>query len=357
VLVFLAVFVPWMIAVAKRCPHAWDLWNWQYLQRFEGDYEDTRVRGVFYYVPIVLGLLLPWTLSLLEGLAAPWMRRYQRMRRQLLYVGLWGVLGVVVMSLMEFKKPYYVVPAIPGLLLLLAVAVERFFWEVSSSKTVRWLGWGGLVAGLSAAVIGGHLYSRANMPLATGRLTMMAAAGAVLLSAAGLMYVFGRGRAAFAAVAVIMVVAFHLVWYTAGPTVDKVDRVAALARELDAVGVPDDATVYWADRRPDARLGFYFGRRSAHLVEPADIVTRMVDRTGADAKLEQMALERARELLDRPHPVYLILYRRNFDRFAELLADRAHRLGLVDLEGQPDAADRVVVGNGLAVDHQAALLQ
>ena len=171
------------------------------------------------------------------------------------------------------------------------------------------------------------------------------------------MYVFGRGRAAFATVAVIMVAAFHLVWYAAGPAIDNVDKVAALARVLDAAGAPDDATICWADQRPDARLSFYFDLRSAHLVEPAEIVTRMVDRTGADARLERMVLDRARALLDHPHPVYLILDRQNFDRHAELLAEGAHRLGLVDLDGKPDAADWVVVGNKLAVDQRAAAVQ
>jgi len=345
VLVFLAIFVPWMIAVAQRHPYAWDLWNWQYLQRFEGDYEDTRVRGMFYYVPIVLGLVLPWTLSLIEGLAAPWLRGYRRIRRQLFYVGLWGVLGVVVMSAMEFKKPYYVAPAIPGLLLLAAVAVDRFFSQPARSRKLLWIGCAALIIGLIAGAIGGHLWLRDNLPTETGRLTLMAGVGVALLSTAGVLHVLGRRTAAFATAAATIVVVFHVAWNVTGPTIDNVDKVAALARELDAAGVPDDAAVYWADQRPDARLGFYFNRRSAHLIEVSEIVTRMVDRTGADATLEQMVLDRVRELLDGPRPVYLILDRRHLDRHADLLGERSHLLATVDLDGKPDAADWVVITN------------
>ena len=74
-------------------------------------------------------------------------------------------------------------------------------------------------------------------------------------------------------------------------------------------------SLYWADQRPDARLSFYFNRRSRHLIEVSEIVTRMVDRTGADATLEQMVLDRVRELLDGPRPVYLILDREHLDHW------------------------------------------
>jgi len=111
IIVFLAMFVPWLFAVAERHPFAWDMWNWQYLQRFEGDYEDTRVRGMLYYIPILLGLLAPWTLALFEGVVAPWIRRYALQRRGLYFAGCWAVVGTLVMSLMEFKKPYYILPA------------------------------------------------------------------------------------------------------------------------------------------------------------------------------------------------------------------------------------------------------
>jgi hypothetical protein len=153
-----------------------------------------------------------------------------------------------------------------------------------------------------------------------------------------------------------MVIAFHAVWYTTGPAIDNVDKVAALDRELDAAGVPDDAAIYWADQRPDARLSFYFNRRSAHLIEVSEIVTRMVDRTGADATLEQMALDRARELLDSPHPVYLILDRKNLARHAELLADRTHEVATIDLDGQPDSGDWIVVANSPPPNGRTALL-
>ncbi|MEK6676487.1 MAG: glycosyltransferase family 39 protein, partial [Planctomycetota bacterium] len=134
-LIFALTFVPWMMAVAERQPHAWELWNWQYVQRAKGDYPDTRNRTIVYYIPIVGGLILPWTFLVLEAAIAPWVQRYARMHKPLLFAGLWTLLGTLSMSLMEFKKPYYVLAAVPGVILLVGVAAERVFFFVRRMDT------------------------------------------------------------------------------------------------------------------------------------------------------------------------------------------------------------------------------
>ncbi len=346
VLIFLAVFVPWIIAVARECPHAWDIWNWQYVQRFEGDYEDTRVRGFLYYVPVALGLLAPWTLSIVEALASPWMKRYRRYRRGLWYAAAWGLGGVVVMSAMEFKKPYYIVPALPGLMLMLAVVVDYFFSAPPRSKTRGWLGWAALAACLVAGVVWGHLWMRDKAPDLSGVLTVVAAIGAVAFGAAGVFQVIGRCRLALATVAVTMVIVFQAVWYAAGPRLDNVGKVAALDAALDEAGVPDDATIIWGDMRPDARLSFYFARKSGYVISPSEIVTKMVDRTGKQTTLEQLAAERAQELLSEDEPRYLLLRRRSFDQHKSLVSELGRELTHVHRELEPPAADWLVITNG-----------
>ncbi len=345
VLIFLGVFVPWIIAVGHEHPHAWSLWNWQYVQRIEGHYEDTRVRGPFYYVPVVLGLAAPWTLSLFEALLAPWLRRYRRLRKGLWYAAAWGVGGVVVMSLMEFKKPYYILPALPGLLLMLAVVTDRFFAATPRSTRRAWLAWGALAVGLAAGVAGGHLWLRRHVPTSAEALTLVGAVGALVFLAAGVLHIHGRGGLAMAAVALTVVVGFHVVWYGQATRLDNLDKVAALARALDSAGVPRDARVIWTDQRPDARLSFYFNRRSEHLIPPAEIVTRMVDRTGQDASLEQIAAERAQALLANPTPVYLILDRHHLDRHQRWIAASGRELTSVQIGPGSSTEDWVVVTN------------
>lgn len=311
-IVFGLCFVPWMIAVGAKHPDAWDLWNWQYWQRAQGQYEDTRPRSVFYYVPVIGGLVLPWLFLVFEAIVAPWIGKYARQRRGLLYAGLWALVGAVVMSLMTFKKPYYVGPVIPGLMLMLGVVAERFYASAVYRPRLAKALWMALVVGAVGLVVGGHLWLREEMPRAANGLTMIAGLASVGLILAGTLFLRGRRWYAFALTGATFVLAFHGVWYGYGRMLDNADKVVALARVLDENDLPQDASIFWVDRRPDARLSFYYGRWSQQMIKPAEVVQRFVDRTTHQDTLERLVMNRARELLASSEPVYLVLDRKEY---------------------------------------------
>ncbi len=344
---FAMVFVPWMLAVADRYPHAWDLWNWQFLQRAKGDFPDTRHRSILYYLPIVGSLVVPWTFLVLEAAAAPWMRRYARYHRPLLFAGLWVLLGTLSMSLMEFKKPYYILPAVPGLILLVAFVADRlFFAHVDVTRFQR----GALRTGLALQVIAGVAavwmwLADEGMTLSSG-LVGLAVLAVVILLGAAYAYRVGRRGLAFATVSIVTVAAFHSAWHGLGGDIDNVDKVAKLAATLEASGVPRSARVFWADRRPDARLSFYFDRRSEHMVKPEEIVSQgILNRETEKHALEQMAIGRAFNLLRSTDPVYLILRRDRYERVGDVLGGYARVLATVQMEATPDRHDWLIITN------------
>jgi len=368
-IVFAAVFVPWMLKVAERYPHAWNLWNWQYWQRAQGNYEDTRVRGPLYYLPLVVGLTVPWLFLIPEALAAPWMKGYTRHRRGLIYGAVWVVVAVGAMSLMEFKKPYYILPAVPGLILIMAVVADRFF-----ARTVRegplvvtfgnefsrrrllgpderrfaWTVWGLLALAAVVLLIAGHLWLEKRFPLIAWRSTVIAAGAVVAILLAGVAFIRGRGWAALGIVACASIASFHAVWYACAPalnTIAETNKVAALARALDAASVPATARVLWADRRPDARLSFYFNRNTTYMVSPEEIVNRMVDRTGKQRELQELTLERANALLASPEPVYLVIERRHYEQLKSLMSHGSHVIATVGSEAERAGKNWVVVSN------------
>jgi 4-amino-4-deoxy-L-arabinose transferase-like glycosyltransferase len=343
--VFAAVFVPWMWAVAARHPHAWNLWNWQYLQRAQGNYEDTRIRGPFYYLPMVAGYVVPWLFLIVEAAAAPWLKRYAPRRRPLLYAGMWAALGIGFMSLMSFKKPYYIVSALPGLILLSSVVAARFFGgRPIAALRARWLGWG-LAVGAGVALAGGSFWLRHAAPAVSTRLTFVTAGALALLLLAAAAYRRGRGEMALGLIALTAIGTFHTVWYTCGPTLDNLDKVADLVRTFDGCGIPRDAQIAWADQYPDARLSFYFDRRTSQMVTPEEIVKRVVDRTRGKQTLEQMALDRAAELLDAPQPVYLVMDRKSYEQWREAISAHGRLLPCAQGGTPPDPKDWVVLSN------------
>jgi 4-amino-4-deoxy-L-arabinose transferase-like glycosyltransferase len=367
-LLFGLIFVPWMLQVAARHEHAWNMWNWQYWQRAQGNYEDTRVRSVFYYLPYVIGMTIPWLFLLPEAVAGPWMRRYAVYRRALLYAGLWALIGVLVMSLMEFKKPYYIAPAIPGLLLLMGVVASRFYqWSpprgpiplelrwgfgsrrivIRSGRRAAWAVWWLLGAGAILLVVVGRAWLRGNVPEVAAQLAVVSIGVVMLLLLAGAVYIRGRGWAAMGLTAATSILAFHAVWYMSGPDLDNVGKVAALDAALDEAGVPDDARILWTDGRPDSRLSFYFNRRPGYIIPPEEVVTRMVDRTSTASKreLREMAIERAALLLRQPEPVYLVMDQRNYELHERYMPGAGRILATVDTDPHSTAKDWVVVTN------------
>ena len=348
IILFALVFVPWMLAVAERHPQAWDLWNWQFLQRAKGDFPDTRHRSILYYVPILGGLVLPWTFLIVEAAISPWVRRNARMHRALMFAGLWALLGTLSMSLMEFKKPYYILPAVPGLILLIAVAAERVFLHARRSLTRResWPIRVGVVIQLAAVVGGVWMWLSDNDVAAFGSIAIIAILGAMLYGGAFQAYRMGRGWLALVTIALVTAATFHAVWYDFGSAIDNIDEVTKLASTLDSSQVPRNARLYWADRRPDARLSFYFDRRSEHMVDPAEIVGKDIFNRRTDKHaFEQIAIERALELLQESEPVYLIMGRDSYERLTDTLVRYADLIGTLQEEKKPDRHDWLIVTN------------
>lgn len=368
-IIFVAIFVPWMMEVAKRHPHAWNLWNWQYWQRAQGNYEDTRERGFLYYPPLIFGLVIPWLFLIPEALAAPWMKWYARQRRGLLFGGLLAVLGIGAMSLMQFKKPYYILPAVPGLLLMMAVVANRFFGRalregplvislrlgsrrrnliVSNEHRFAWVVFGVLAIGAVAAVIAGGIWIQRQSLGVTTQWTAYTAGILIIILFAAITFIRGHGWIALGILALVSIVAFHTVWYCYTPVIDmldEVDKVAALAQGLDTAGVPSDAKVLWVDRRPDARLSFYHNRHSTYMVTPEEIVGRMVDRTKQKQTLQELVLNRADALLGADEPVYLILERRHYDQLSSFMSHKGRLIASAGSKFEREGKNWVVVSN------------
>lgn len=343
--VFALCFVPWLIVAGMRHPEAWNLWNWQYLQRVQGNYEDTRPRKAFYYIPIIAGLVMPWLFLLGEAIIAPWIRKYARERVALLYAGSWALIGAVVMSAIDFKKPYYVTPMIPGLLLMMGIVAERFYsTPISRPKLARIL-YGLSLAGGVGALIGGFFLIRKEMPGAEVPLTAVAGVALILLAVAGLMLIRSRAWAGFGMTAVASVLTFILAWQLCGRYLDNMAKVTALNSVLEKQGIPKKGDVYWVSRRPDSRLSFYYARYTRQMIQPAEIVRHIVDRTEQKKAIQGMVTDRAKELLSSSQPVYLVLDREEY-QLAKILGfvGGAHMIGAAPDEKDEDK-DWLVISN------------
>jgi 4-amino-4-deoxy-L-arabinose transferase-like glycosyltransferase len=124
---FCVVALPWYVDCARRNPDFLRVFLWQHnVLRYATPMFEHR-QPSWYFAPILLLALLPWTASLW-----PAAREGMRVWRERawthspgVFFACWAVWPMVFFSFSQSKLPGYILPAIPPLALLCSVAVSR----------------------------------------------------------------------------------------------------------------------------------------------------------------------------------------------------------------------------------------
>jgi len=136
ILLFCVIALPWYVAVQLRNPDFFRAFILQHnLERFSSNLYHHR-QPFWYYVPVVLLALLPWTVfavaALAEAIRQWWSGRGRVSQSEdgkedglNLFLLIWLVVPIVFFSISQSKLPGYILPALPAGTLLLAGYVRR----------------------------------------------------------------------------------------------------------------------------------------------------------------------------------------------------------------------------------------
>ena len=230
-------------------------------------YNDPRPIG--YYVPIVIGGLLPWSPLMLV-----WWRPVRRMLARArriepaeVWLGLWAAAPLVFYSISVGKQPRYMLPVLPPLAILLARGVSRALARQAANGAGRdrLLAAGGTAAGVVLLLFGAAV-ARAGILLSDGSPAPIRTA-ALLIALSGLGVVLAamssRQRLLPAALAGASVVTTLSLQYSvlSRPGPEPVERMAALVRAADSGDVP-----YGRYRVFVRNLVYYTGRPHVELI-------------------------------------------------------------------------------------------
>ncbi len=140
-ILYLAMVLPWFIAVQRRNPTFLRVFFLEHnLERFATDLYKHE-QGAWYYIPVMLLGLTPWAViaiaalvDAVQGSFAEWRARRAKFR----YIGhpragdafpeflvLWALFPIVFFSFSKSKLPGYVLPSIPALTILAADYLNR----------------------------------------------------------------------------------------------------------------------------------------------------------------------------------------------------------------------------------------
>ena len=305
-----ALTLPWFAAMTATHGVAYldRFFIGENVARFATDRYQNDPRPFWFYLPIVIGGLFPWSPLMLvfrrplRGMLA----RVRRMGSTEVWLVLWALAPLVFYSLSVGKQPRYVLPVLPPLAILLARALSRALAQAAGGGgRDRLLAAGGTASGAILLIFGAAL-ARAGVLLSDGSQASIRIAS-LSIAVAGLGVVLAalssRQRLLPAALAGASVVTALSLQYSvlsrAGP--EPVERMAALVREAG----PDDVP-YGRYRVFVRNLLYYAGRPHVDLI----------------------TAEQLRAFLDSPGPVLCVLPEADFEQ-ARADGATAYELGRV----------------------------
>ncbi|MDE3171413.1 MAG: phospholipid carrier-dependent glycosyltransferase [Acidobacteriota bacterium] len=267
---FCVVALPWYVLCALRNPDFLRVFIWQH--NFER-YLTPMFRHpqpFWFFGPIALLALVPWTILLWpafrEGLRL-W-REKSWTHSPGLFFACWAVFPLLFFSFSDSKLPSYILPSIPPLALICAIAGNRacersraMALAIAAGIGIAWIG---LAAGASAWAKKipwdalNYDYAPHAVPIWTGM-----AIGAAILLALVLIF-FGLGRrtgmvVGLCALAVVLALEFANIQIL--PAVDPLYSARYHAQFMSHDLHPDRIFTFDLARSWDYGLAFYFGRQ------------------------------------------------------------------------------------------------
>ncbi|MGB6302270.1 MAG: glycosyltransferase family 39 protein, partial [Acidobacteriaceae bacterium] len=278
IVLYLAMVLPWFIAVQHRNPQFLRVFFWEHnLERFATD-RFRHSQAIWFYIPIMTLALLPW---LALAWAACWdavrdsIDEWKVRRNPDRYIGnpragdafpeflvLWAAFPIVFFSFSQSKLPGYILPAVPPITILCGDYLNRIRKRGLKMPlvTIHAIVVGALVAAtlmLPMILIHPHQWPPLRVILAA-----MMEGAAVAIAILVVVVRFGMNRLRVATLVPVALILIFLLGTRNGTLLDQKYSARTLAHEISALpDAPHMVEVYQARRDVQYGLGFYLDER------------------------------------------------------------------------------------------------
>ena len=206
---FLLITVPWFVAVSLANPEfARFFFIHEHFERFLTKAHG-RYQAPYYFIPVLLMGMLPWTVTLVDALARAWKREPEKKFQVQRFLLLWIVVVFVFFSASSSKLVSYILPMFPALALLTGARLTQL-----SARALAWQTLPAALAGIAVLALmpGIEGYASREVPVELFRdyaVWLIATALLQITGAAACAWLAWRGRSA---VALVLLAASGLVF-------------------------------------------------------------------------------------------------------------------------------------------------
>ncbi|MBW8038461.1 MAG: glycosyltransferase family 39 protein [Planctomycetes bacterium] len=136
--IFLAIILPWPLAIASKLNWNLAVWKREFVDRFFGTYASGG-KPLYYYLPKMFQFMLPWAAFVPFALTAPFYRVWNKKQPVMQFLWLWFVVGVAFLTISSGKRQHYIIPMMPAMAILTAVLIEdmAFCRKAYTNKSAR----------------------------------------------------------------------------------------------------------------------------------------------------------------------------------------------------------------------------
>jgi len=262
ILLYLAVALPWFIAVQRTNPEFFRVFFLEHnLERYTTDLYRHH-QPFWYFMPVALLALAPWTVFVVAAVVDA-IRDWRFSTAQppgtedlRTFLTLWLLLPILFFSFSQSKLAGYVLPSVPAGAILLADFIRRR--EEGEVKPSWWLGL--LHALLCATMLAAALivpFKLLKLPMSRNAI-IVAIALALTAIVALWLSLYNQGYRVLRFITLVpVVIAFSLVLRGTAPIIDLLQSARPVEARISALGQVPTVAVYDVPRSVEYGLGFY----------------------------------------------------------------------------------------------------
>ncbi len=193
-LLLLALSLPWFVAVSRANPEFFHFFFiHEHFERFLTK-QHGRYQPPWYFIPVLLAGMLPWTITLFDACARAWKREPDKKFQTRRFLLLWSALVFVFFSVSDSKLVSYILPIFPALALLIGARLTQL-----GARALAWQTLPAALVGLAllALLPGIERYASREVPVEMFRDYadwLIAAALVQIAGAVGCAWLAWRGR-------------------------------------------------------------------------------------------------------------------------------------------------------------------